>query len=80
MIDIRNARSDDDIAAVTGLAWEFVDQLGERYPERSENLDRYLKERRFEEMLANFRDHFYPPVGDPGVISLRMKLVGPGER
>ena len=57
-------RSDADIAAATGLAWEFIDLLHDRYPERAENLKQYLKEQRFEEMLASFRDHFNPPFGE----------------
>ena len=64
MNDIVKARSDADIAAVTELAWEFVDFLRTRYPERLEDLELYLKKQRFTEMLANFRDHFNPPKGE----------------
>lgn len=63
-MDIVKARSDDDIAAVTVLAWEFIALLRARYPEREAQLQSYLSEQRFEEMLANFRDHFCPPVGE----------------
>jgi len=63
-ITIAPARSDDDIAAVTGLAWAFVDLIRERYPERADQIDRYLIEQRFAEMLGQFRTHFNPPAGE----------------
>lgn len=64
MTQIAPVRSDADVAAATALAWEFVALLRDRYPERAESIDDYLKEQRFEEMLANFRDFFNPPTGE----------------
>ena len=58
------ARSDEDIAAVTALAWQFVAFLHDRYPERAAQLDSYLKGQRFAEMLGDFRKHFNPPKGE----------------
>ena len=76
MNDIVKARSDADIAAVTELAWEFVDFLRTRYPERLEDLELYLKKQRFTEMLANFRDHFNPPKGECFLARLDDRPVG----
>lgn len=64
MIAIEPARNDADVADVTTLAWEFVAFLQERYPERKDSLVQYLKEQRFEEMLADFRNFFNPPPGE----------------
>ncbi len=64
MTRIAKARSDDDIAAVTGLAWDFVGFLLDRFPERADQVRQYLAEQRFEEMLADFRAHFNPPKGE----------------
>lgn len=63
-IVIEPARSDADIADVTTLAWAFVAKLKQRYPERVQEIEDYLRRQRFEEMLANFRDHFMPPQGE----------------
>jgi len=63
-VAIAPARSDDDIAAVTDLAWAFVGLLRERYPERAAEIDLYLKRQRFREMLGEFRTHFNPPAGE----------------
>ncbi|WP_204114431.1 GNAT family N-acetyltransferase [Shimia biformata] len=63
-VSINPVRSDADISETTRLAWDFVALLKQRYPERIEALDAYLKDQRFEEMLAQFRDHFTPPVGE----------------
>lgn len=63
-IVIQPARSDDDIADVTRLAWEFIDFLKERYPERLALIESYLIDQQFEEMLANFRTYFVPPAGE----------------
>lgn len=63
-VEIRPARSDDDIAQVTRLAWDFVGLLRDRYPERQAQLDAYLRDQRFAAMLANLRDHFNPPHGE----------------
>ena len=73
---ISKARSDADIAAVTELAWEFVDFLRTRYPERIAMIESYLTEQRFTEMLANFRDHFNPPKGECFVARMDDRPVG----
>ena len=64
MIRISPVRTDADVAAAKSLAWEFVDFLIHRYPERRENTAEYLKEQRFEEMLEDFRHYFNPPNGE----------------
>ena len=64
MIHISPVRTDADVAAAQSLAWEFVDFLNHRYPERRENTAKYLKEQRFEEMLEDFRHCFNPPNGN----------------
>lgn len=73
---INPARTDADINSVTDLAWAFVGLLKERYPERAVQLDEYLHDQRFEEMLANFRDHFIPPTGECMLARLDGSAVG----
>lgn len=73
---IQPARTDADIAEVTRLAWDFIDFLRTRYPERHEMIDAYLRDQRFEEMLANFRDHFAPPSGECMLARLEGAGVG----
>jgi len=75
-VTINPARSDAEIMDVTGLAWAFVALLKERYPERAEQVDEYLRYQRFEEMLANFRDHFTPPAGECMLAKLSEVAVG----
>ena len=62
--EIITARTPEDISDVTRLAWDFVGFLNERYPERREDTLLYLKEQRFEEMLANLPQYFNPPHGE----------------
>jgi GNAT superfamily N-acetyltransferase len=73
---IEPARSDADIADVTGLAWAFVAQIKQRYPERAQQVEDYLRHQRFEEMLANFREHFMPPSGECMLARLDGSAVG----
>lgn len=73
---IAPARSEDDIADVTRLAWDFVRFLRLRYPERAEMISAYLRDQRFEEMLANFRDFFMPPEGECLLARLEGRAVG----
>ncbi|MGR3724013.1 GNAT family N-acetyltransferase [Abyssibius alkaniclasticus] len=70
------ARSDDDIAEVTRLAWEFVAFLKDRYPERIAQIDEYLERQRFVQMLADFRSYFNPPKGE--CVLARLEGVGVG--
>ena len=73
---IEPARSDADIADVTKLAWAFVALLRQRYPERSQQLQDYLRRQRFEEMLADFQEHFMPPQGECMLARLDGSAVG----
>lgn len=75
-VRIAPVRSDEDVAAAVALAWEFVALLHERYPERAESIDAYLKEQRFEDMLAAFRTFFNPPKGECMLARLDGEAVG----
>jgi GNAT superfamily N-acetyltransferase len=73
---IKPARTAADIRDATKLAWSFIALLKERYPERIQSLNDYLRDQRFEEMLANFRDHFNPPSGECVIARLDGSAVG----
>jgi len=75
-VTIKPARTDAEIERATDLAWAFVALLRERYPEREEQLDKYLRDQRFEEMLANFKDFFVPPHGECMLARLDGVAVG----
>lgn len=75
-VTIKTARTDTDVRDATDLAWAFVALLKERYPERAEQIDDYLRDQRFEEMLANFRDYFLPPHGECMLARLDGQAVG----
>lgn len=64
MIEIRNARTDDDISAATTLAWEFVAFLQERYPEMNAEIQAYLERQDFAGQLSRFPQYFNPPAGE----------------
>ncbi len=62
--DIRRARSAADRAAVRALVWAFLDLLRERYPERLDEIDRYVAEQDVAGQLADFDAYFVPPHGE----------------
>ena len=64
MIDIRPVRTDEDIAAVTGLVWAFLDFMKQRYPELRDAIEAYIRLQRVAETLADFRNVFNPPAGE----------------
>ena len=63
-VQIRKARSDEDVQAARELAWEFVAFLRTRYPEMDAEIDAYLEAQDFEGKLQRFNDHFHPPAGE----------------
>lgn len=64
MLEVRQVRSDEDVAAAKALVRAFVGFLRERYPEMGREIDNYLVAQDFEGQLADFRAHFNPPTGE----------------
>lgn len=75
-LTISPARSDDDIAEVTRLAWAFIAFLKDRYPEKIALIESYLRDQKFEAMLADFRNSFNPPKGECILARLDGAAVG----
>ncbi len=73
---IDRVHSDEDIAAVTRLVWEFFDVLRGRYPDMVEEHDRYIAETDVAGELGNFRQVFMPPAGACFVARLADEPVG----
>jgi GNAT superfamily N-acetyltransferase len=61
---IVKARSEEEIAAVRTLVWEFFDLLRERYPEMLDKIDAYIESQNVAGQLADFGTYFQPPNGE----------------
>jgi len=57
-------RDTRDAAAARLLVREFIVWLKGRYPDRTEEIDAYLKAQKFEHQLANLLTYFNPPNGE----------------
>jgi GNAT superfamily N-acetyltransferase len=73
---VSKVRTDDEIAAVTKLVWEFFDVLRVRYPDMLDTIDRYIELQDVACELANLRVTFLPPAGECFVANLEGEPVG----
>ncbi|MBI1418821.1 MAG: GNAT family N-acetyltransferase [Limimaricola sp.] len=64
MLEIEPVRTKAQAAAVERLAWDFVDWLRARYPERKDQIDNYLAHQKFAENVSDVRVRYGPPQGE----------------
>jgi GNAT superfamily N-acetyltransferase len=86
IVKVRDAAQ---IAAVTGLVWDFFAFLKTRYPDMVAEIDGYVVEQGVAEKLAAFEAHYMPPAGEcllathggvaVGTVMLRPAGDGTGE-
>ena len=63
-LDIQLVRSDAQAAQVAVLAWGFIDWLRGRYPEKRDEIERYLTHQEFDEQIKDVRTIYGPPDGE----------------
>lgn len=68
--------TDDQIATVTGLVWDFFDFLRGRYPEMQDEIDAYIAAQNVTDGLADFKARFMPPSGAAFLAFLGDEAVG----
>jgi GNAT superfamily N-acetyltransferase len=76
MVEIKLVRTDEDAAAVHDLAYEFIDWLRERYPERHDQIADYLRHQNFAQQVKDVRPHYTPPKGECLIAVHRDRPVG----
>ena len=64
MIEISTVRADADVQVVKTLIYEFVDWLGERYPELEDTIKTYFSNQGFETEMDDLLSVFGPPGGE----------------
>jgi GNAT superfamily N-acetyltransferase len=57
-------RRPDQIEAVRGLVWEFLDVMRERYPDMKAEIDDYIAHQNIAGQLDDFETWFLPPAGE----------------
>jgi GNAT superfamily N-acetyltransferase len=73
---IAKVRSDEEIAVVSRLVWEFFDVVRDRYPDMIEETNRYIAEQDVAGELRNFREIFLPPAGECFIARVAGEPVG----
>ena len=63
-IAIELVRTPAQAEHVRNLAWQFIDWLRERYPEKAESINHYLAAQNFENQLDELLEVFTPPHGE----------------
>ena len=61
---IEKVRTEEQIAAVSEMVWEFFDLMKNRYPDMVTEIDSYIEVQGVAGELENFRDFFNPPKGE----------------
>ncbi len=63
MVKVVSVSSGEELVAVKELIYEFIDWLGERYPDMGQLIEDYFSNQGFEEEMANLLTVFGPPGG-----------------
>jgi GNAT superfamily N-acetyltransferase len=63
-VTVVRVRSSDEIEAVRGLVWEFLDVMRERYPDMLAEIDAYVAHQNIAGQLEDFASYFLPPAGE----------------
>jgi GNAT superfamily N-acetyltransferase len=63
-VTVVRVRKPDEIEAVRGLVWEFLDLMRERYPDMLAEIDAYVRHQNIAGQLDDFATYFLPPAGE----------------
>ncbi|GGE52867.1 hypothetical protein GCM10011517_20810 [Actibacterium pelagium] len=63
MVKVIAVETEEEVAAVKALIYEFIDWLGARYPELEELIKDYFSNQGFDEEMSNLLGVFGPPGG-----------------